>query len=125
MKTSTCLKCNTAKELSTENFHKDNKNASGFKHRCKICCNKARIKPSMPPPSPPKVEKVKVPVEEEKTLTTQHNKKLDHRVFDELSERFNGYYTISVSEKGTEIRKHGQHSEIWKGKTPREALCAM
>lgn len=37
-----CSGCDTTKELNAENFHRDNQEADGFKHKCKLCLNAKR-----------------------------------------------------------------------------------
>lgn len=117
----TCTKCKKSKSLSE--YHKDPKGKFNRSAQCKDCKNKAKSQRSKAPTSNETKKK-------DKPLPEQSNKvkiakEYDFSIFNYLLGELGGFYTISVSKNGTEIRKHGNPKVFYKGKTPQEALSLI
>lgn len=117
MRKQTCTSCGESKYLSPKNWHRDSKNNPPFCRKCKLCKNASK-------------RAVKVPVEPVDYHPSQAPTKnalqgLDGLVegLKTLSSHFGVHYSISIGTKGnTRIQSHGQVGQIYKGKTPQEAI---
>jgi len=127
MNSKTCTLCQKSKSISE--YHKDTKGTDGFAARCKTCKNASRrqVKVNMVKLSIPKTvakRELKEAIKEPKKITQASTVIITRNsIFEELMEKFNAPFTLTVTKQGSRLQVHTKNpDQSWKGDNATQIL---